>query len=119
MPHLVLEYSSNLQQKPTVETLRHLHYKLPTFGPFELPAIKSRLIERSVFCVGGERNNSAFLHLELALLTGRDATTKKSVSEQLLSELKEIFGNASQEISITVEIREMMADCYSKFSTVS
>lgn len=120
MPHIVLEYSANLKTKPTQGLLVELHQLLPTIGPFDLQSIKSRLVEHAVFCVADGARDSAFVHLQLAILSGRDSKTKREVSQSIVKFLQAWFGNLlnEQPVSLSVEIRDLDADCYSKVSTV-
>lgn len=120
MPHITLEYSANLSCPPSGQLLERLHNLLPRIGPFELLAIKSRMIEHSVFLIADGGSDAAFIHLELAILSGRDAETKREVSNQLLEFLSSEFASClkTQQISLTVEVREMNLDCYSKVSTI-
>lgn len=120
MPHIVLEYSSNLKTKPSAGLLAQLHELLPAIGPFDRSSIKSRIVEHTEFCVADGNPTSAFVHLQLAILSGRDLQTKQKVSEGLAAKLQQYFAEAmsTQQISLTVEIRELATQCYSKISTI-
>lgn len=120
MPHFILEYSSNTLD-PAVDAawLSRLHALLIESGPFKLEDIKSRVLRHETYCVGDGGRANAFVHLQLAILTGRSAEIRRAVSERLLEFLQESFPRSAKELccSFSVEIREMEKDCYSKYTT--
>lgn len=120
MPHLILEYSSNLKTKPSKELLSRLHESLPALGPFELHSIKSRILEHQVYCVADGDPDAGFVHLELRILSGRAPEIKQRVSKGLAEILKDFFAAdlSARRMSVTVEIRDLDAECYSKVSTI-
>lgn len=121
MPHLILEYSANLTTKPSVELLAQLHDLLPRIGPFDLYSIKSRIVEHSLFYVADGQPDAAFVHLQISILSGRDIETKRKVSRLVLEFLQAHFCDSleTQPISLTVEVRELEAESYSKLSTIA
>ena len=120
MPHFVLEHSTNiLERYDNAALCGKLHRLLATLGPFEISAMKSRVVPRADFYVGDGEPNRAFIHLELAVLSGREPTLLSEVSRQLHQFLlAEFSGTATQlACSFTVEVREMDARTYSKLTS--
>lgn len=117
MPHLTLEYSNNLPAPVDFGVLfARLHAALAGIGPFPLAQIKSRAVPHDVFRVGAGAPESVFVHLTVAILTGRDAGDRRRIGEQLLAVLREAFARAWDErpCDITVDLREMVRETYCK-----
>ncbi len=120
MPHFILEHSSNILESPvTTDLLRSLHTLLVDCGPFKLEDIKSRVHCHQVYCVADGSSDTAFVHLQLALLPGRSEDIRRSVSERLLEFLKRSFSQSLESLccSLTVELRELDKNTYQKFTS--
>jgi 5-carboxymethyl-2-hydroxymuconate isomerase len=117
MPHLTLEYSNNLPAPVDFGALfTRLHETLAGIGPFALEQIKSRAVPHDVFRIGAGAPENVFVHLNVAILTGRDTELQHHVAEQLLAVLREGFARTWDErpCDITVDIREMSRKTYAK-----
>ena len=117
MPHLVLEYSANGPDEPDFDlVLRRLHEAMTTAGPFDLANVKSRAVRHERFRVAEGAPDRAFVHLTVSVLAGRDGAALRSAAEALLAVLRESFPRARAErrCDLTLEIREMRRDLYSK-----
>ena len=117
MPHLTLEYSNNLPDKPDFKALfARCHEALVEFDSVRLPEIKSRAIPCDQFLIGDGSPQNIFIHLTLSVLDGRPADQRKQMGERLLSILRETFFRAWKErpCDITVDIREMNRETYCK-----
>jgi 5-carboxymethyl-2-hydroxymuconate isomerase len=117
MPHLTLEYSNNLPAPVDFGALfARLHATLAEIGPFPLEQIKSRAVPHDVFRVGAGAPGSVFVHLTLAILTGRLTDQQHEIGERLLEVLREAFARSWDErpCDITVDIREMPRKTYAK-----
>lgn len=108
MPHIIVEYSQNLQGELDVPALlTSLHETLAAGG-----IDKSRIKTRAIVCeaVVGEKGLSGKMaHATLLLLEGRDIPTKKQYGDALHAVLK----NAVPEgCAATLEIRDMIKETY-------
>lgn len=118
MPHLTLEYSSNLNEEINYQELFHqLHQVLNEVGNISLGNFKSRAIRREQFVVGHGNIEDAFVHLEMRLLEGKSATLKEVLGQECMLILKEYFKVQLTEfaLQITVDIVDMPRDNYFKF----
>lgn len=118
MPHCVLEYSSNIIDKPDKkELLSGLNHTLEGKGLFSMNDIKSRIIVHNDFVVGDGDPARAFVALNVSILTGRDDETKKMISNNCMDFLKSYFPLSQEKLklSITVRISEMNLDSYARF----
>jgi 5-carboxymethyl-2-hydroxymuconate isomerase len=117
MPHLTLEYSSNLPAPIDHQALlAELHAALERLGAFQLAEIKSRAIPHDIYRVGGGDPQSVFAHLTVAILSGRELALRQQLSAELLAILRQAFAPAwnDRPCDLTVELREMPRDTYSK-----
>ena len=116
MPHLTLEYSDNLPGPVDFDALfARLHATLAESG-FTLAQLKSRAVPHRVFRIGAGAPGSVFVHLTVAILTGRDAAERRRIGERLLTELRPAFARAWDErpCDLTVDVREMDRETYVK-----
>lgn len=117
MPHFVLECSANI-----VESLNHrdlfsrLHSLLAESGPFKLDEIKSRIVRHDEYLVGNGDPSTAFVHLTLSILEGRDFTLQRTVGERIMDFLRKEFSQSAAErtLSLSLEVREMRRQTYFK-----
>ncbi|MCX7218339.1 MAG: 5-carboxymethyl-2-hydroxymuconate Delta-isomerase [Burkholderiales bacterium] len=115
MPHLSLEYSEQLSGFDAAAALLTLNRVLLASGEFEELDIKSRAIAFSTYLIGTQTQGHAFVHLKLALLSGRSAAIKHQLSEQLLQALQQtcVWPPAIQ-VQLCVEVIEIERASYSK-----
>ncbi|WP_174874820.1 5-carboxymethyl-2-hydroxymuconate Delta-isomerase [Vogesella oryzae] len=115
MPHLTVEYSANLPQLPAAPLLQQLNDVLLASGLFAGPDIKSRAVPLPVFLVSDEPEGHAFVHVKLALLSGRPPEVKKLLSQQLLDALQRSCPwPAELAVQLCVELMDIERDGYSK-----
>ena len=115
MPHVLVEYSSNLSEKILHrDTLMGLHNLLGEYADIE--NIKSRSVVRENFLVGDGSEEYAFVHVNLRLLPGRPKEVKQKMGNQIVQFLREIYGDSFREYfcEFTVDIEDMDKECYTK-----
>ncbi|MEL6116809.1 5-carboxymethyl-2-hydroxymuconate Delta-isomerase [Photobacterium sp. SP02] len=112
MPHLKLEFADPVAERVNVAALlEELHQSLLTCGVFEPASVKSRAYPCHQWQVGEGGDAHNFIHLELALLSGRDNDCKRGLAERLMPLLEQ---HAATIDSLTIEIRDMESDTYLK-----
>ncbi len=117
MPHLTLEYSSNLHQFDADATLMAMNHALVASGHFEEIDIKSRAIQMGCFLVGTSSTGRAFVHAKLAILSGRSVETKQALSNRLLAALQAACAwPATLQVQLCVEVLEIERQSYAKTS---
>ncbi|MFQ5649544.1 MAG: 5-carboxymethyl-2-hydroxymuconate Delta-isomerase [bacterium] len=117
MPHLTLEYTSNIHLEVDFQTLfLELHQVLERVGGIEIENCKSRARRVEEYLVGDGSGNQAFVHLEVRFLTGRPLELKRKIGEALLSRVHSCYQAAMTPtgVQITVEMREMEREAYFK-----
>lgn len=115
MPHLTVEYTDNLYAFDARKALMTLNQVLVASGHFEGPDIKSRAIRLDTYLLGTSTASHAFVHVTLALLSGRQPAEKRMLADSLLAALAGSWTTLmGTEIQLTVETRELDALSYAK-----
>ncbi|MAZ39747.1 MAG: hypothetical protein CMF49_06465 [Legionellales bacterium] len=108
MPHVILEYSDNLNTDPKnfVDLFKQLNAFLAEKLPADITACKSRAVACQHFCIAdGQDKDKVFIHVNIKILSGRDEIHIKTVAQQVHKQLINYFANiSSQKIMISVEI---------------
>jgi 5-carboxymethyl-2-hydroxymuconate isomerase len=116
MPHIILEHSHNLVHPPAHrQVLAELHEALAAQG-LERADLKSRaVVQEEVYLADGEQDR-AFVHLQLALLSGRDQSVRQRLGKACMQVLEAHYGRAAvgRRCQLSVEVREMERSTYVK-----
>jgi 5-carboxymethyl-2-hydroxymuconate isomerase len=110
MPHVTIEYSSNLDTRfDIVALVDEVHAAVAASGLFEIPAIRTRAARRDVFRVADGDARNGFIHVTARVRLGRTVEQRKSLGQALLAavnrRLEPVF--ASQPLALTVEVHEI------------
>jgi len=117
MPHLTLEYTGNLPQFDIENVLLELNKALVDSGQFEEIDIKSRAVRHDTFVVGTSLNNRGFVHVTLAILSGRSVQIKSALTEKLLHTLRQVYETSvNVHVQLCVEVRDIEREPYAKAS---
>ena len=74
MPHILVEYSSNLEPDlDSKKLVASLHAAAIDTGLFETHMIRTRAARRDVFCAGQDGFAGAFLHITVRIKIGRSS----------------------------------------------
>jgi 5-carboxymethyl-2-hydroxymuconate isomerase len=77
MPHIVVEYSANLEKSIDIRALvRRVHEAVLASGVFELGAVRTRAERREVYEIADGDPDNGFIHVGLSIAPGRDAATR-------------------------------------------
>ncbi len=116
MPHLILEYTSNVQEIAFKELLPRLHDALSEVGDVEIGNCKSRAIKLKDYNVAGGDAREAFVHLGVSILEGRSQEWKQGMGKHFLGILREAYAQSSERLNlqISVEIRDIQSHGYFK-----
>lgn len=118
MPHITLEYTSNLSETPpTPGLLLSIHGLLNAVAGIRPENCKSRWREVNEWVVGFGDTSSAFVHLDLRFLEGKPLEVQQAVGEGVLDLLKAHFlpEPPGVDLQITVEVQEIRKASYFKF----
>lgn len=116
MPHLTVEYSSNLTGFPEAQVLTELNQAVTASPEIADEAdLKSRCVERGSYAIGTAPQDRAFVHAQLRLLSGRTPEAKKDFSERIAAVLRRLTPRpAGVLVQLSVEIVDMDRPSYVK-----
>lgn len=116
MPHIHLETTADLPENAHIpDILAALVDKLSTYETIQSASIKAYHLLRSNWQMG-EGAPPGFCHCTVSILTGRSLGLRQMIASGMYAELKSHFEASleNQEVSITLELREMDAETYMK-----
>jgi 5-carboxymethyl-2-hydroxymuconate isomerase len=110
MPHIIVEYSANLEKDLDIRALIHaVHQAALASGVFELGAVRTRAERRDVYEIADGDPDNAFIHVDLNIAPGRNVDARKRVADAILSVVRDstrtVFARSG--LAISVEIREI------------
>ena len=110
MPHLTVEYSSNLEPELDVLHLLHaLHRAVLATGVFELGALRTRAERREHYLVADGDPDNAFVHATLRVGSGRDPEALRRCGEQVFAALTEALEPVQERrgLGLSLELQEI------------
>lgn len=108
MPHIIVEYSSNLAARIDPDLLiERLHETAIGTGVFPVGGTRTRAAERSRYRIADGHPDNAFVHVTLRIGHGRDAPTKaraaQAVFDALTAHLAALYDAIPLGISLEVQ----------------
>ncbi len=117
MPHLTLEYSTNIGRPEGLPALlTTLHRVLAEIGGIKRENCKSRAYPASDFLVSDGKPEDAFVHLDIRFLEGRSMDVKQAIGQQAVALLQQFFDPTGDRpgLQLTVEVRDITRSTYFK-----
>lgn len=110
MPHLIIEYSDNLESVLTMEDLvRDLHAAAVAQEALPTGGIRTRAVPRSLYQVADGDATNGFIYVTLRIGRGRPPETQEQIGEALFAALNRavepVF--AGRPLSLGLEIQEI------------
>ncbi|SRR5258707_8079586 len=110
MPHVIAEYSANLEPALDPQALVNaLHAAVIGLGIADVPAVRTRAERREVYRVGDGNPANGFVHVVARLRVGRAEEQRKVLGEALLAAVERKLEAAfkTHPVAVTVEIHEI------------
>jgi 5-carboxymethyl-2-hydroxymuconate isomerase len=110
MPHLVVEYSSNVRGRIDPQALvDRVHEAALRTGVFPVGGTRTRASERSCYRIADGHPDNAFVHVVLRIAHGRDLDTRRragnEVFDAVCKHLDALFRESP--LAISLEIQEI------------
>jgi 5-carboxymethyl-2-hydroxymuconate isomerase len=110
MPHLIVEYSANLETALDIAALvKALHEAALETGVFPIGGIRTRAARRDVYRIADGHADNGFIHVQARIGAGRSAEVRQQAAEHIFARLRaetaEVF--ASRPLGLTLEIVEI------------
>ena len=110
MPHLIVEYSANLESRIDISDLvRRVHEASIATGVFETATVRTRGERREHYAIADGHPDNAFVAVIVRIATGRDAETRKRIGQAIFGAvcnyLERIY--ETMPIGISLEVQDM------------
>ncbi len=113
MPHIVIEYSANLDGDLDIQALVDaMHESALATGVFPAGGARTRAARREHYRVADGRPEAAFIHVAARIGTGRDKDTREAAGEALFRTLTQFTASAfeARPLAISFELSEIPDD---------
>jgi 5-carboxymethyl-2-hydroxymuconate isomerase len=110
VPHLLIEYSANLDPQIQIRALiDKLHTTAIATGVFPVGGARTRAMRRELFRVADGNVNNAFVHLTMRVGHGRSVETRRAAAEAIFAALVEHLDPIYQctPLAISAEMQEI------------
>jgi 5-carboxymethyl-2-hydroxymuconate isomerase len=110
MPHLVVEYSANLEKEISIQELVHkVHEAALATGVFELAAIRTRAERREIYAIADGHDDNSFVAVRVAIGKGRTSETRKQIGKAIFDVVCNHMEEASnaRPIAISLEVQQI------------
>jgi 5-carboxymethyl-2-hydroxymuconate isomerase len=110
MPHLIVEYSANLERDIDVShLLAALHAAALETGVFPIGGIRTRAARREVYAIADSHADNGFIHVQARIGTGRSPEVRQKAAEHIFAALKTATAGvfAERPLGLTFEIVEI------------
>lgn len=121
MPHVIVEYSANLEDVLDPQALvDDLHAVAVESGLAELAGIRSRAQRRTAFRVADGQAANGFVHVTARLRRGRTVAQRKALGDALLAaadgRLAPVYDR--HPVALTIEVHEIDPDMTWRRNTI-
>ncbi len=108
MPHVIVEYSSNLESIADMSALvEALHAAALATGVAPVDALRTRAEPRAVFVVGDGHADNAFVAIIGRFGPGRSAADKERFLNAMVETVEAVLGAAAANVMISVEWQDI------------
>jgi len=113
MPHIIIEYSDNIEAKMNLDKLiEKVHATAIETGVFKEGGLRVRAAKREHYKIGDGHKDNGFVHVELKIGPGRDHETKVRALTQIFAtvdeHLKPLHENGP--LGMSIELNEFEGD---------
>ena len=110
MPHLIVEYSANLDADLAPPALAAaIHAAALETGVFPIGGCRTRLARREVYVIGDGHADNRFIHVQARIGAGRSAEVRQKAAEHIFARLKAVTADiyAKAPLGLTLEVVEI------------
>lgn len=110
MPHIIVEYSSNLDGAMDIHGLLNaLHRAMIETGVADTAAIRTRAVRLEHYCIADLNPNNGFVQITVRMREGRPKEAYQKVGENLMAAAEKSLDRAlaSHPMQLALEIHEI------------
>lgn len=113
MPHLVLEYSANIEDKTDIPALlRIIHEAALETGLFPIGGIRIRAFRADHCSIADGHPDNGFIHISAKVGPGRDLNARREASDHIFSAIKDATADLYDRypLALSFELTELASD---------
>ena len=113
MPHLIVEYSANLEPELDVPALvRAVHETALATGVFPIGGVRTRAARRDHYRIADGHPDNRFVHLDIKIAAGRPLDVRKRAGDAMFKAVTDALAGlfAKYPLGISMEIMEINPD---------
>ncbi len=121
MPHIMLDYSANMEERTDIAALcDHLRRAAIETGVFPMPGIRVRAFAATHTSIADGDPKHGYIDISIRLREGRDQKTRETAVQAIFEAAKDFLQPALQEYSIALsaEMRNIDASLSPKTGTI-
>jgi 5-carboxymethyl-2-hydroxymuconate isomerase len=110
MPHIICEYSTNLDDKIRIDTLLEvLHSAMMRTGAAEIAGLRTRAAPRDDFRIADHDPANAFVNVTIRVAKGRPPETRRLIAETVFGAAEKHLAGvfATTPLALSVEVQEI------------
>jgi 5-carboxymethyl-2-hydroxymuconate isomerase len=110
MPHILIDYSANLDADIDVRILANsVHECALATGVFPIGGTRTRIARREIYVVGDGDPENRYIHVQARIGIGRSAEVRQKVAEDIFAVVKDFTAAtfATKPLGLTLEIVEI------------
>jgi 5-carboxymethyl-2-hydroxymuconate isomerase len=110
MPHLIVEYSANLEKQIDVLSLvEKIHQAALRTGAFEVGAVRTRAAKRDYYVIADGHKDNVFVAIMVRVAAGRPAETRLRIGQEIFDAACEYLETVYETtpIGISLEVQEI------------
>lgn len=110
MPHLIIEYSANLETAVDIRALvQAVHAAALETGVFPIGGMRTRAARRDVFAVADLHPDNGFIHIQARIGAGRTAEVRQKAAAHIFAAVTAATADvfAKRPLGLTIEMVEM------------
>lgn len=110
MPHIMVEYSSNLDNAMDIQGLLNaLHQAMIDTGHAPIEGTRTRAMRREHYCVADRNPDNAFVHIIVRMREGRPKEVYQLVAEKLMAAAEKNLEHAlnTHPMQLALEMHEI------------
>ena|ERR1700690_2219643 len=110
MPHIVVEYSANLEnQIDILKLVEEVHQAALQTGEFEAAAVRTRASRREYYAIADRHRDNAFVAIWVRIAHGRPPERRKRIGQEIFDAackyLEKVYETTP--VGISLEVREI------------
>jgi 5-carboxymethyl-2-hydroxymuconate isomerase len=121
MPHLTIEYSSNLEPDIDLRAIVDaVHQSAVDSGLFKIGGIRVRTLRHEIYKIADGNPENAFLHVRVHILEGRSDADRERLGNNMIAAVDNLLASARKKhgIALSVEIGEIASNMSFKRNTL-